>query len=392
MRRLISAGLVVAIRAGWLHRRPPIGTPARGIPYRERGTCVPGTGCPDLRRDGLMTRAAPRGRGGRRDDRRREEHRPGRQGPRLLRAGARHARPLTALAIGVALAVTAAPVAAETVPAPPPADLRGTLAAAPAEEKTPADVAGARDGSTARSVPSGHGGGALDVRERERRDRGGRNDEIRSAERLARVRHGRSVPGRSHLRHARRRRTARCAIGPFPEDDGAIPLANPSGLSGASGRCAHRPRSVTARTARDRRRQRRLRLLLHRRRDGGPDVDGRHRCRLHRLRARRRGRRHRHVGRRPRLQRRLARAGQLPPVRVARRRRLRGRRRRLRLVADQSVRLGERWRSHQRRALRHHDVVRLRRGRRRLSRQAAPRRRARRQRRPAPAACCSVLA
>ncbi len=157
---------------------------------------------------------------------------PGGRGRRPRGAGARHARPLTALAIGVALAVTAAPVAAETVPAPPPADF-ATLAAAPAEEKTPADVAGARDGSTARSVPSGHGGGALDVRERERRDRGGRNDEIRSAERLARF----GTDARFQDVHIRGTLAdvdgAETTIGPFPEDDGAIPLAAPLGLSAA---------------------------------------------------------------------------------------------------------------------------------------------------------------
>ena len=146
-------------------------------------------------------------------------------------------------------------MAAETVPAPPPADF-ATLAAAPAEEKTPADVAGARDGSTARSVPSGHGGGALDVRERERRDRGGRNDEIRSAERLARF----GTDARFQDVHIRGTLAdvdgAETTIGPFPEDDGAIPLAAPLGLSAARpavraaaaiGDGPHGSRPVTAR-------------------------------------------------------------------------------------------------------------------------------------------------
>ena len=252
--------------------------------------------------------------------------------------------------VGVTLVLAAATIAgasastARAEPAPPPPTFEELADSLGAAAKQPTDVAAATAPQT-RSLERRTG--ALVVDERERADRAGRNDEPKTAERIRRPRDlaPRPVRGRPHLGHPGRR--------PRPGDgDRAVRRGRRRHPAGQPER-ASRPTLPTR--PRLRRHRRRPARLGRRRRDAATststpstdaaagqlltvDIDARSiGSDLDPVVAVTDA-----VGRDPGVQRRLAGARQLPAARAAGRRRLLRRRRRLRLAADEPVRLGQR--------------------------------------------------
>ena len=124
-----------------------------------------------------------------------------------------------ALLGGVFLAAPSAATAEEALPPPP-------------DEKAPADVA-ATDTTAELRQESRPSHDVLQVEERERPQGTGHNDDLDRAERLARF--GTSGRNDDTLITGTLADVLPPAapIGPFAEDDGAIPLANPPGLAAA---------------------------------------------------------------------------------------------------------------------------------------------------------------
>jgi hypothetical protein len=116
----------------------------------------------------------------------------------------------------------AAPSAATAEEAPP----------APPDGKTPSDVA-ATDTTAQLRQESRVRDDVLHVDERERPQRAGHNDDLDSAERLVRLGTSRQNHDALVTGTLADLVPPTAPIGPFAEDDGAIPLANPTGLTAA---------------------------------------------------------------------------------------------------------------------------------------------------------------
>ncbi|MET0459672.1 MAG: hypothetical protein ABW195_10510 [Ilumatobacteraceae bacterium] len=130
------------------------------------------------------------------------------------------------LATAVGISITGSPAPIHAQPAPP------GWPTAIESEKLPTDVAAAaadaRSAQTERSSTDG-----LVVHERERPNRNGRNDELATAQPVRRLGTGRRDVGHAFIEGAIAdvRLHPTMPIGPFTEDDGSIPFANPTGLA-----------------------------------------------------------------------------------------------------------------------------------------------------------------
>ena len=148
-------------------------------------------------------------------------------------AGRRRRRPLLSACAALVIGLSASPASADTVTSMVPTDFAALVASAPTG-KEPGDLARGRSLGTSLGDALGRlPGGAVDVRERERPDRGGRNDETRVAELVPRF--GTSARFQDVHIHGVLADVdgSEARVGPFPEDDGAIPLAAPLGLTAA---------------------------------------------------------------------------------------------------------------------------------------------------------------
>ena len=284
----------------------------------------------------------------------------------------------------LAIALTAAVATAATshaapplTPSEPPLSFADTMEQLAAVEKVPSDIANGAAAAARRTVPRPRHDGVRTVAERERPDRAGRNDTLERAQQIRRVGTGHRDAQDVRLAGALVELNAPpTQIGDVAEDDGAIPLANPTGLTAeqpsvrASAVIGDGPHGTSEgdgsgdfdfyriddaaadqvltvdvdAAARGAELDAVVAVLADTGQilafnDDSPELDSR----------------------------------QLRAARAASRRRLPRRRGRLRIAADEPVRLGQRRRRQVGRCLRRDHVVRVRRGRRRLSHRHAPR-------------------
>ena len=137
-----------------------------------------------------------------------------------------------AMALTAAVATAATSHGAAPTPSAPPLSFADTTEQLAAVEKVPSDVANGAAAAASRTVLQPHNDGVRTVAERERPDRAGRNDTLERAQQIRRVGTGHRDAQDVRLAGALVELNAPpTQIGDVAEDDGAIPLANPTGLT-----------------------------------------------------------------------------------------------------------------------------------------------------------------